>query len=299
MKTILFKRPGRVRICGRGAFSLLELVMTCLVIGVVGLVAFSVLRVGMILFAENVAMNVSATEARLAMDRMGDLFRYSKGGAQMINASGAVVSGSAAPGVLARRVIAGPYRVRTANGTDADIAANAKTFQLHFSPDPASKPPRPEVGEILFVVGIEDLYPELEIESVADVPGTDDYDAVKVTTKTALGKAVEGEYRLNAYLIRKEAFVFAGTVNNGTLRHYPKVTAGMNWNSPSNYRIALSRFTVSSTNIFKRHVDGNRISYSVDFKVKSSEYFRYLSTRHTKDTFVSTPLAATFRPAAD
>ncbi len=278
-------------------FSLPELMVVMVLVSVLGAVAYSAIRSAMVLFAQNVSMNVSGAKARHAMDRLGDLICYSKGGAQLINSSGELSTNSEAPGILGRRVVGGPYRLRAADGANGDIAAAATSFQLHFTSNPDLAPPTPETGHVLFVVGLEDVYPELEISSVAPVAGGTDYQAVSVTTRTSLGVTAKGEFRINAYLIRKEAYVHTGNPNNGDLRRYPFVRTGMDWNSSTNYEVVLSKFTIPSVNLFKREVDGQRPSFSIRMNVQSGEYQRYLSSRHKKDTYTAMPVKATFRPA--
>ncbi len=283
----------------KAGFTIVELIMASVVLLVVVAIGYSVLRSSLVLFAQNVSMNVSATEARLSMDRLGDLIRYSKGGADLIGTNGVVTTNASAPGIVAKRIVGGPYRIRAAGGSDADIAANATSFQLQFTTDAGASSPVPLAGNWIYVVGLEDSSPDLQILTASAAQGAGDYQRVNITTGASLGEAVKGTHRLNAYLIRREAYVVVGTSANAALRHYPSVAAGMNWASAANYSVVLANLAYTGSGAFMQTVVDGKESYSIRMQVKAREYDKYLSSHHVKNTYISTPLRATFRAAAD
>jgi hypothetical protein len=290
MHEALPMKPSRTS----AAFTVPEFMVTLLVVSVVAIIGFTVLRTAMVLFAENVSLNVSGSQARLALDRIGDLIRYSKTSPDLIEADGSITSGSAAPGILVKRMIGGPYLLKEQNGGNGGMSGTETTFQIRYTTHPHNAPPVPQVGQTLIVVDLEPQV-ELEVVSVQTSNGAPSYRALKITTATGLGVDLHPSQRVTAYLLGKEAYMFAGPTSNGQLRHYPSVKSGMDWEDPANFTVVLSNFRVQNANFFHRQISGGQTMVNLDLEILASDYADYFAKRRSTNTIYAMPLRARFR----
>ncbi len=127
------------------AMTVAELMVTCLVIGVVGLLAYSLLNIGTILGAKNVALNVAHEEARVVMLGMLKDFHSAVSLPELIsdvdaNGNPVTTTTSPAPGISFQLWSTGPFQIA------ADAATGQNVVQITVpagvnAPVPRANPP--------------------------------------------------------------------------------------------------------------------------------------------------------------
>jgi hypothetical protein len=112
----------------RRAFTLVEVAMTTALASLTGYAGYSVLHIGLMLFAKNSAINVSHQQARRALLRMENDFHSSTSQVQLTDSSGVPLPTSTGPeaGISFQVSIGGPFLV-TANS-----AKGANTVRVNF-----------------------------------------------------------------------------------------------------------------------------------------------------------------------
>ncbi len=102
----------------RKAFTLVEVTVATALASITGYAGYSVLHVGLMLFAKNSAINVSHQQARRALLRMENDFHSSTSQVQLTNSDGTPLPTSTGPeaGISFQVSIGGPYLV-SANST--------------------------------------------------------------------------------------------------------------------------------------------------------------------------------------
>src|SRR6478735_5281251 len=112
----------------RKAFTLVEVAVTTAVASLTGYAGYSVLHVGLMLFAKNSAINVSHQQARRALLRMENDFNASMSQVQLTDSNGVPLPTSIGPeaGISFQVSVGGPYLV-TANS-----AKGANTVRVNF-----------------------------------------------------------------------------------------------------------------------------------------------------------------------
>ena len=112
----------------RAAFTLTEMVVTTAVAAVVGYTGYTVLHVGLMLFAKNSAINVSHQQARKALLRMENDFHASTSQVQLTNSAGTLLPASAGPeaGISFQVFRGGPYIVA------ANAAKGSSSITVNF-----------------------------------------------------------------------------------------------------------------------------------------------------------------------
>jgi type II secretory pathway pseudopilin PulG len=96
----------------RSAFTLVEVMVGCAIMAIVGGMAFLVLNTGTLLFAKNTAVNVAHQEARMAMIQMEREFHSAVSPVQLVDEDGNAVSGNGpAAGISFQVFAAGPFQV--------------------------------------------------------------------------------------------------------------------------------------------------------------------------------------------
>lgn len=216
-------------------FTLVELMVVSGLMGVVGLVGYAMLHTGMVLFTQNVALNMSGVRISQAVDRMTEAVRAAEEMPQLITNTGAAATGTTADGILVKRYLGGPYVIKKSDGTTDNIDLSTKIFQVEYATNTGVNDPA--VGDYL-KLDITSA-PELQVAAVQvltnPLAGTR---KLKVTTTTAIGETVSPwAYRVAGYLHRREAYVFIAQSSRRELRYYPKVTTGMSYSTAANYQV--------------------------------------------------------------
>lgn len=187
-------------------FTFVEIMVTSLLIGVVGLIVFSLLNIGTILSAKNIAVNTAHQQARTAMLQMIQDIHGSVSLPQLVDVNGAALPtpspGATAPpaeGIAFQAWSMGPFQVC------ADANAGQKVIQLQTTG--GQTPIAPVTGAapqrlILPVFEIED-----DIMSVAPLAGG----KVNITLANNLPVAVKNTgssaYHVVAYVTDRCSYI--------------------------------------------------------------------------------------------
>jgi type II secretory pathway pseudopilin PulG len=108
-------------------FKLIEMMFTLAIVGVVGLVLYSLLNIGTILGAKNTAVNTAHQQARMAMTRMLQDIYSAISLPYLVDSSGNIVSGAGpAAGISFQEWSSGPHKFKN----DASKGATQVTLKL-------------------------------------------------------------------------------------------------------------------------------------------------------------------------
>jgi type II secretory pathway pseudopilin PulG len=141
-----------MKLCPKNrGYKLIELVFTTVLIGVLGLIIYSILNMGTILGAKNTAVNSAHQQARTAMLQMVQDLHSAISLPSLCDSTGAAVSGQGpAAGIAFQLFSGGPYKIN-ADATTSDNTVDIKNPTATMSPVPV-------VGQRLIIPGhqIED-----------------------------------------------------------------------------------------------------------------------------------------------
>jgi prepilin-type N-terminal cleavage/methylation domain-containing protein len=165
--------------------TLVELMITTVLIGALGLIIYSLLNIGMILGAKNTAVNTAHQQARTAMLQMVQDLHSAVSLPQLVDANGnpmptPAVGASPTPaaGIQFQEWSAGPYRIY------ADALTTQNYIQIAIpsaAPAPPPYPAPPAIGQGL-IVPTHQI--EADISAVASSSGAPSgYTGYKVTLK--------------------------------------------------------------------------------------------------------------------
>ncbi len=109
------------------AFTLVELVVTTSIVGVVGLIIFSLLNIGMVLGAKNSAVNIAHQQARTAMMRMLQDLHSTVSQPYLVDTSYNAVTSTSAAGISFQSWYDGPFRIIS------DATTSQKVVHLYYA----------------------------------------------------------------------------------------------------------------------------------------------------------------------
>jgi type II secretory pathway pseudopilin PulG len=109
------------------AFTLVEIMVTTSIIGVVGLIIFSLLNTGLILGAKNTAVNTAHQQARIAMMRMLQDLHSTVSQPYLIDTSYNQVATTSAAGISFQTWWGGPYQIV------ADSTTSQNTVHIYYA----------------------------------------------------------------------------------------------------------------------------------------------------------------------
>lgn len=280
--------PTNLRTRAHG-FTLVELLVSTGLVGVVGLVLVSVLVGTMQLSSQNVVTNVSNFRSRQILDRIGNLVRFALDTPVLIKADGTAATGTAADGLLIKKTLGGSYAFKNANGqADADIPSGATSFMVEYAPAAGSGPP---VAGDHFVLGLS-TQPSLQVATVGTATGNSTLSKVSITTTQALPEVAKpGSYTVFAARFQKEAYVFVQSGTRWDLRHYAKVTATTNFSSAANFTVVGSGFQKLGTQAWFTAVTAGETRYVWLRAIgRSSNHAEYVETISGRNTLTSMPI---------
>src|ERR1700732_3014043 len=133
-------------------FTLIELMFTTGLIGVLGLLIYSLLNSGMVLGAKNTAVNTSHQQARVAMLKMVQDFHASVSLPALANASGTPYPSpapTAAEGIAFQQWSSGPHKIISGgSGPNGDYSTSDQTIHIKVTGDSSAAP---TVGQRLII----------------------------------------------------------------------------------------------------------------------------------------------------
>jgi len=297
IKSLPIKRRTDLR-----GFTLVEMLVSMSVVGVVGLVMFSVMSSTMKLSSVNTATNMSSYRTRQALDRLANSVHYDAiDTPSLINSSGVsagTATGTTADGILVKTIIRGGYAFFNSDGSTTDDivptpSQTEHTFYVQFSASGGGTAP---VSHDNFLLVSQTNSDDLEVDTVGSVTTSNGISREKVTTfqdiqETSLSPKY---YTVSATRYVKQAYIFVqnGSSNYWTLRHYPTVYTGMDYTNSQNYHALGTGFEKQGTQPwFTLNVDGSTGTTTkwvlLQALVRSSghgEYSEDISKRNTATT---------------
>ena len=133
-------------------FTLIELMFTTLLIGVLGLIIYSLLNTGMVLGAKNTAVNTAHQQARVAMLEMLQNLHSSVSLPALADASGTPYSSpvpASAEGIAFQQWQSGPHKIISGgSGPNGDYTTSDKTIHIKVT---GASSAAPTVGERLII----------------------------------------------------------------------------------------------------------------------------------------------------
>ena len=276
-------------------FTLAELMVSMAVVGVVGLVMFSVMVSTMKLSTVNTATNLSNYRTRQALDRLADTVHYDAVEIPtQINSNGTTVATgtTTSDGILIKRLLGAGYTFLNASGkTTDDIPQGASTFVVHFAPSTGALPP---IQYDYFLLSSPNG-DELEVNTVGSTTTSNGISSVPVSTFNSVQDTnglATSIYSVTACRYRQEAYIFVqnGTSNYWTLRYYPQVYPGMDYTNPRYYHELGTGFQKQGTQAwFTSTTDSATNTQAIWLRalVRSSghnEYAEHIDNRNTTTT---------------
>jgi len=147
------------------AFTFLEIMISISIFAFAGGGIYLVLRTGMLLFAKNSAINFSHQQVRVAMVQLQQDLHASVSIPQLVDATGAVVTGTGpAAGVSFRKYAGGPFSVLVPAG--ATISGSLNQISIVTGTQGTATDYRPQVGQRLHVQVLPTQLVELDITAV-------------------------------------------------------------------------------------------------------------------------------------
>lgn len=131
----------------RAGLTLVEMMITTVLIGALGLIIYSLLSTGTILGAKNTAVNTTHQQVRAALLQMTQTLHAAVSAPQLIDTTGSPTSVQPAAGISFQSWANGPYQI-IADTTDA-----WQTVSISVTGTPT--PPTPKVGQRLIIPGFE------------------------------------------------------------------------------------------------------------------------------------------------
>ena len=189
----------------KAAFTLTELMVATAVAVIVGYTGFTILHVGLMLFAKNSAINVSHQQARIALLRIENDFHASASQVQLTNASGTLLPASTGPeaGISFQIMRGGPYLLT------ADASKGDTSLRVNFGTDKPLVKERmliPLHGVEADIVSVSGSGPEYTIQLSAPLKRD-----MKVSLANGGGTATQGN--VQCFLTERVYYV----VSNGRL----------------------------------------------------------------------------------
>ncbi len=184
----------------RSGLTIVELMVTTVLIGVLGLIIFSLLNTGTILGAKNTAVNTAHQEARIAMLQMTKNLHSAVSPLVLYDPATPNTPAPAdglAPGILFQLWAGGPFRIA------ADANAGQNTVKINV---PGTV--KPKVHQRL-IIPTHDIDSDITAVS-GSAPGT-----ITLTLQTALPVEITGTAGFNIPCFTTDVCAYA--VNNGAL----------------------------------------------------------------------------------
>lgn len=283
IKSSLTKRRTDAR-----GFTLVELMVSMAVVGVVGLVMLSVMVSTMKLSSVNASTNISNYRTRQTLDRLAEIVHYGLDTPVLINSSGVTQTGTA-DGLLVKNLLGGSYVFLNASGkTTDDIPTGTSSFTVQYAASAGADVPK--VGDYFLLAS--STAPELEVKTVGSVTTSNGISSVAITTQTAVQETLATSiYTVTASRYRKEAFVFVQNGNYWTLRHYGRVIASTNYALAVNYVTMGTGFEKQGTQAwFTTTTDNGTQATWLRALVRSSNHNEYAEHVDGRNTATTMPL---------
>jgi type II secretory pathway pseudopilin PulG len=267
------------------AFSLVEIMISLVVLILVGGLAYSILIGATTLMAKNLSLNASSATLRAALDRLYSEVNQANGLPTLINADGSTAATASGPaaGIIFDRYEGGPYIV-TNPGTSG-LPSTATTFEMKSSTNPLASPPVPEKNDI---VSMDQGNTRPLVQSCA-VSTSGGLQTLTVQLQAPIGKAIPWttDVQKTAYVIHREAFVIVPGSGRAELRYYGNAEAlgPTNYNDTTTYVVLTRDIGTANgeTTPFSIVTQSGTSFLSIAMRVEDRQFNAYLATRQANE----------------
>jgi type II secretory pathway pseudopilin PulG len=270
----------------RAGFTLAELMVYAVLVGVVSLVAFQALRAGSSLSVKNLSINQSHQSLRSALDRLSDNLRAARNVPTLLTDTGATTSAAVAAGIRYDRTLGEPYVLHPPTGAGS-IAATDTRVSVWRSTDPIGLPPIPEPNDVLLIDTPTGAI-RGRVKSVDVVTGGGGTSQKIMLTFTGpVGKSLSWSAHQPqwARLVREESFVVVPENGKNELRFYPSFQSTSDLDDPSSYVLVTDQLGTApgdATPFSILDSNGDK-SVQVDFGVRVVDHNRWLTGKQAGD----------------
>jgi hypothetical protein len=218
---------------GRGAFTLIEILIAAAVATVVGLAIFTSMNTAMFMTARNLSVNLTNNSERKALDRIEQVIQQANTMPVLITTTGAAATSPAA-GVSLDYYLGGPY---VTNATGSTLPSSTTALTLVRSTNAVASPPIPNPGDVLMINGAPSSIRALISTAVASAPNGSGLQTIAITLVNQLGAAVSipPSGILTSTLVRKVAFIVMPEGTGEELHYYGSYETTTNLNDPTKY----------------------------------------------------------------
>jgi hypothetical protein len=218
---------------GRGAFTLIEIMIAAAVATVVGLAIFTSMNTAMFMAARNLSVNLTNNSERKALDRIEQVIQQANTMPVLITTTGAAGTSPAA-GVSLDYYLGGPY-VSTVSGST--LPASTSALSIVRSTNAVASPPIPNPGDVLMINGAPSSVRALISTVVVGATDGSGHQTIAITLVNQLGAAVSipTSGTLTSTLVRKVAFIVMPEGTGEELHYYGSYETTTNLSDPTKY----------------------------------------------------------------
>ncbi len=286
----------------RAAFTLVEVLMSCMLTVVVGAVVYATMRTGSLLSTKNIALNRSHDELRSALDRLASNLRMARNVPTLLNTSGAVVANGPAAGLRYDRIIGEPYALDPVLGAGS-VSSSATSLSVYRSTTAAGAPPVPLVNDVL-IIDTPTGTARARITGVNAQSGSGGSQRITLNFSAPIGKDLT--WMANqpqwARLVRQEAFIVIPASGRNELRYYAAFEPVPSLSDKTKYAVITNNVgtgTGEDTPFNILDVNGDKV-VEANIRILAQDYNRWLANKeqNNANTYfrMSIALASRLRP---
>ncbi|MEQ1854267.1 MAG: hypothetical protein ABMA01_22080, partial [Chthoniobacteraceae bacterium] len=230
----------------RSGTTLVEVMIYVGIAVVISAVAFSFLVSQTRLYAKNMALVRSHSDARTGLDRLVNNLQQANGLPVLITTAGTVTTGAAA-GLYFDRYLGDPYVVTHPGGTGLTAAATSLTITR--STVPLASPPLPGAGDTLLIDAPGDpVRAVIATSTPGAIDATNQRQTIALTLKSPLGKAVtwNASQVQTSRLVHREAFIVVPGVASAELRFFPNFEPMPVLTNAANYTVVSNQLGIQA-----------------------------------------------------
>ena len=267
------------------AFTLLELMIYCLLAGVVAMVTFQALRAGSSLSVKNASLNRSHESLRSSLDRLANNIRASRNLPTLLSAAGSPTTSSSAAGIRYDRILGEPYVLDPVSGAGS-LPASTASISVWRSTAEIALPPVPSVGDVL-LIDTPTGAARARVSGVVQDPPAGDRQKLTIAFAGGLGKPLSwvANQPQWARLVRQEAFIVVPVNGKNELRFYPSFETAAEVNNPAHYTVVTDQIGTEDgdeTPFEIADVNGDK-SLQANLRVEITDHNRWLTGKQSGD----------------
>lgn len=291
-------RIARPTHSGSAGFTLTEIMVAMVILGVVGIMVTSFTVTQTWLYAKNTALNTSHRAARRALDRLANELQLSQTLPALIDAAGNSTASANAAGVSYDRLVGAPYKVQHPGG--AGLTAAATKITVTRSTNFYASPPLPQAGDVLSLDQPTGNPIRAQVASIritnTDVPRA--LQTIELTLASPLGTDLswDSSQTKTAPLVRRQAFIVVPSGARNELRFYQTFEPKPAISDPTAYVVITAEIsTVKLPDGTRRDVTPFSVDTSTgdklvkaNLRLQAPDYLNSLATRQANsfNTFV-------------